>query len=162
LANSVRCRPAHRHRRLKAREVAVGDRAWRELRDRHDRAAHESITRRGGHIIRHTGTGPLATLSEPWAALESAVDFVAEMAEGDLPVRAGMHAGVIETLDDGDVSGVTVNIAAQVHARAEPNEILVSRTVRDLLFGSQLTFVDRGELQLKGLDGAWRIYAVAP
>jgi DNA-binding response OmpR family regulator/class 3 adenylate cyclase len=142
-----------------AQQVAVGERAWRQLIDRHDRVAHESITRRGGRIVKRMGAGLLATLSEPSAALESAVELVAAMADAELPVRAGMHAGVIEMADDGDVRGMTVNIAARVQAHAEPHEILVSRTIRDLLLDGPFTFVDRGEHELKGLDNAWRVYA---
>lgn len=144
-----------------AHELAVGDGAWRQLLDQHDQAAHRSITQRGGRVVKRTGAGLLITLSEPSTALESAVDFVAQMADAEVPVRAGIHAGIIETRDDGDVSGITVNIAARLHARAEPNEILVTSTVRDLLLGSQFTFLDRGDHELKGLDGTWRIYAVA-
>jgi class 3 adenylate cyclase len=131
------------------------------LLDRHDQAVQESIGRRGGRIVGHTGAGLLVTLSEPGAALESAVDFVADMAAAELPVRVGLHAGVVESLDDGEVRGVTVNIAAQVQAHAAPYEILVSRTVRDLLFDSRFTFADRGDVELRGIDGTWRIYAVA-
>jgi len=126
-------------------EVAGGNPVWRRLLDRHDHAAHESVSRGGGQIVRRTAAGLMATFPEPSGALESAVEFAAGMADAELPVRAGIHAGVIDTRDDGDVGGITASIAARVQAGARPNAILVSRTIRDLLLGSRFTFLDRGE-----------------
>jgi class 3 adenylate cyclase len=146
-----------------AREARMGDTSWRRLLDRHDGLALELLTRRrGGRIIKQTGDGLLATFSDPAAAVVGACELVQELAAAGLPIRAGVHAGVIETRDDGDITGITVNIAARVQAEAAPSEVLVSETVRDLLLGTQLRFEDSGERQLKGLDRPRRLYSVHP
>ena len=142
------------------REAELGDRAWRVLLGRHDRLAHELITGADGRVIKHTGDGLLATFSDPTAAVTSVRELCRELAAIGLPLRAGLHAGVIEAHDSGDISGIAVNIAARVQARAEPGEILVSETLRDLLLGSSFEFDDRGEYQLKGLDRPRRLFAV--
>jgi class 3 adenylate cyclase len=141
-------------------QASVGGHSWRRLLERHDQTVGESITQRGGHVVNHTGAGIVATFSDPSTGLESAVNFVAAMAELNLPVRAGVHAGVVEAGDDGGVGGVPVVIAAHVQSHAAPSEILVSRTVQDLLLGSRFRFADRGAHALEGLDSSWRLYAV--
>ena len=143
-----------------AREAELGDRAWRALLDRHDRLANDLVAGGGGRIIKHTGDGLLATFSDPAGAVSSVGDLCRQLAAIGLPLRAGLHAGVIEVHDSGDVSGIAVNIAARIQARAEPGEILVSETFRDVLLGSSLVFEDRGEQDLKGLDRPRRLYAV--
>jgi class 3 adenylate cyclase/pimeloyl-ACP methyl ester carboxylesterase len=143
-----------------ARAVSVGDTSWRCLLDRHDRLALDLITRRGGRIVKQTGDGLLATFNDPAAAVGAGYDFALQLAGDGLPIRAGLHAGVIEVRDDGDITGITVNIAARVQSRAAPNEVLVSETVRDLLLGSAFIFQDRGEHELKGLERPRRLYAV--
>jgi class 3 adenylate cyclase len=146
-----------------AREARMGDTSWRRLLDRHDGLALELLTRRrGGRIIKQTGDGLLATFSDPAAAVVGACEFAEEWAAAGLPIRAGLHAGVVETRDDGDVTGITVNIAARVRAEAGPSEVLVSETVRDLLLGTEISFEDSGERQLKGLDRPRRLYSVHP
>jgi class 3 adenylate cyclase len=143
-----------------AREARTGDTAWRRLLDRHDQLALELLTRRrGGRIVKQTGDGLLATFSEPTAAVVGACKFSRELAAGGLPIRAGLHAGVIESREDGDITGITVNIAARVQAEAAPSEVLVSETIRDLLLGTELKFEDSGERQLKGLERPRRLYA---
>ena len=141
------------------RESALGDQRWRKLLERHDRLAHDFINRRGGRIVKHTGDGLLATFSDPASALKASTDLSQELAANDLPIRAGLHAGVIEIRDDGDVTGIAVNIASRVESLAAPNEVLVSETLRDLLLGTAFTFEDRGEHSLKGVTGARRLYA---
>ena len=143
-----------------AREGELGDRAWRILLERHDRLGHELVIGGGGRVIKHTGDGLLATFTDPAAAVSSVVDLSRQLAAIGLPLRAGLHAGVIEVHDSGDVSGIAVNIAARVQGRAEPGEVLVSETLRDLLLGSSFRFDDRGEQDLKGLDRPRRLYAI--
>jgi class 3 adenylate cyclase/alpha-beta hydrolase superfamily lysophospholipase len=142
-----------------ARAAMAGDTSWRRQLDGHDRLALDLITRRGGRIVKHTGDGLLATFSDPTAAVAASSEFVRQSTLDGLPIRAGMHAGVIETRDDGDVSGITVNIAARVQAEAGSGEVMVSDTVRDLLLGTAIAFEDRGEHQLKGLDRPRHLYA---
>jgi class 3 adenylate cyclase len=143
-----------------ALEARMGDRAWRRRLEEHDLLAQMLISAAGGRIAKHTGDGVLATFPDPTSAVTAAYDLSAELAAIGLPLRAGLHAGVIEARGSGDVLGITVNIAARVQARAEPGEILVSDTLRDILLGTALTFDDRGEYQLKGLDRSRRLYAI--
>jgi class 3 adenylate cyclase len=142
-----------------ARAAGVGDASWRRLLDGHDRLAFDLITRRSGRIVKHTGDGLLATFSDPTAAVAASCEFVRQSGLDGLSIRAGLHAGVIETRDDGDISGITVNIAARVEAEARAGEVMVSDTVRDLLLGTDITFEDRGEHQLKGFDRSRRLFA---
>ena len=142
-----------------ARAAGVGDASWRRQLDGHDRLALDLITRRSGRIVKHTGDGLLATFSDPIAAVAASCEFARQSTLHGLPIRAGLHAGVIETRDDGDVSGITVNIAARVQAEARPSEVMVSETVRDLLLGTAIRFQDCGLRELKGLDRPRRLYA---
>jgi class 3 adenylate cyclase len=85
---------------------------------------------------------------------------VTKLGSIDLGVRAGVHAGEMETRDDGDVTGTTVNIAARVEQAAGLGEVYVSSTVRDMLLGGEHSFAARGEHQLKGVEGTWRLYSL--
>ena len=140
------------------RAAEVGDRAWRELLDRHDAFARASIERAGGHMIKSTGDGVLATFDGPGRALDAARDIAIGAPNLDLHVRAGLHVGEIEVMP-GDVAGIAVHVAARVAALAGPDEVLVSSTVRDLVIGSGIAFADRGSRVLKGVPGRWRLYA---
>jgi class 3 adenylate cyclase len=137
---------------------AVGDAAWRALLDRHDRSAWESADRHGGRIVKNTGDGLLARFDSPSAALDFAVEHRQALAELGLRIRCGVHAGEVELRADGDISGAAVNLAARVMDAAADGAILVSSTVRELLFGGELGFEDRGEHALKGFDSRWRLY----
>jgi class 3 adenylate cyclase len=140
------------------RAAEVGDQSWRELLGRHDVLARSSIERAGGRVVKTTGDGVLATFEGPSRALDAAWQISAGAPAIDLHVRAGLHAGEIEVTAD-DVAGLAVHVAARVAALAGPDEILVSSTVRDLVVGSGIVFVDRGSRVLKGVPGRWRIYA---
>lgn len=140
------------------RAAEVGDRAWRELLHRHDAFARASIERAGGRMIKSTGDGVLATFDGPGRALDAARDIAIGAPNLDLHVRAGLHVGEIEVMP-GDVAGIAVHVAARVAALADPDEVLVSSTVRDLVIGSGTAFVDRGSRVLKGVPGRWRLYA---
>jgi class 3 adenylate cyclase/pimeloyl-ACP methyl ester carboxylesterase len=144
-----------------AREVAVGDQAWRQLLEDHDRLAHDLVGRHGGRIVKHTGDGLLATFTDPASAVRASLELSHELAASGMPIRTGLHAGVIEIRDDGDVSGIVVNIAARVESMAGPGDVLVSDTLRDLLLGTAFRFDDRGEHDLKGVTGARRLYAIS-
>jgi len=139
--------------------ASLGDRGWRELLDRHDAMVRRQLERYRGREIKHTGDGFLATFDGPARAIEAARAIRDGSRALDLEIRAGLHAGMIE-LRGADVSGTAVNLAARVQAYAQPSEVLVSRTLADLLAGSNFTFSDRGSHELKGVPGTWQLYAV--
>jgi class 3 adenylate cyclase len=140
------------------RAAEVGDRAWRQLLDRHDAFSKAAIERAGGRMIKSTGDGVLATFEGPGRAVDAAHEIAIGAPKLDLHVRAGLHVGEIEVKPD-DVAGIAVHVAARVAAHAAPDEVLVSSTVRDLVVGSETAFADRGSRVLKGVPGRWRLYA---
>ena len=140
------------------RAAEVGDQAWRELLDRHDALVRSCIERAGGRLVKSTGDGVLATFDGPGRALDASREISSSAPSLDLHVRAGLHAGEIETTAD-DIAGLAVHVAARVSALAGPDEVLVSSTVRDLVVGSGVAFSDRGSRVLKGVPGRWRIFA---
>jgi class 3 adenylate cyclase len=137
----------------------LGDRRWRELLNVHDDLARRLVEEFGGQLIKTTGDGILATFDGPGRGLGCAAAINDELGGIGLQIRAGLHTGEIE-LRDGDVGGMAVHIAARVMAAAEPGEILVSRTVRDLVVGSDVALQDRGSQPLKGVEGSWQLFAV--
>jgi pimeloyl-ACP methyl ester carboxylesterase len=139
----------------------MGDARWRGVLSEHDRLVRREVERRRGRLIKSTGDGALATFDGPARAIEGAAAIRDAVAELGLDVRAGLHTGECELIGD-DVGGIAVHIGARVAATAGPGEIRVSRTVVDLVAGSGLRFDDRGEHELKGVPGAWRLLAVAP
>lgn len=145
-----------------AREAELGDEAWHEVLDRHDRLGAELVAQRDGRLVKQTGDGLLATFGDPADAVRAALALSRQLEGLGLPIRVGVHTGRVEVRDDGDVSGITVNIAARVQALAAPGEVLVSRTVRDLLLGSSIELEDRGGHRLKGVEGSWQLYCAAP
>jgi len=145
-----------------ARSAEVGDQAWREMLDRHDRIAWQAVDRHAGKLVKNTGDGLLMTFTTPSEAVACATELVRELARVGLSVRAGLHAGEIVVREDGDVTGLAVNLAARVQQAASGGATWVSSTVRDLLLGGDWSFIERGEHVLKGIDGAWRLYELAP
>jgi class 3 adenylate cyclase len=141
--------------------VRSGDRSWHDLLDRHDRMIREELRRFRGREIKSTGDGVLATFDGPARGMRCAQAICAGARRLGIEVRAGLHTGEIEVRGD-DVSGVAVHIAQRVSAVAAPNEVLVSRTVVDLVAGSGIEFAERGEHELKGLSGSWQLFAVLP
>jgi class 3 adenylate cyclase len=137
----------------------VGDRQWRELLNVHDDLARRLVEEFGGQLIKTTGDGILATFDGPGRGIGCAAAVKDELGGIGLQIRAGLHTGEIE-LRDGDVGGMAVHIAARVMAAAEPGEILTSRTVRDLVVGSDVALQDRGSQPLKGVEGSWQLFAV--
>lgn len=138
----------------------VGDAAWRELLDEHDRIIAESVRRCRGRLVKSTGDGVLATFDGPGRGIGCARDIVRRVEAIGLKVRAGMHTGELE-LRGAETSGVAVHLAARIAALAGPGEVLVSRTVRDLVAGSKYRFAARGTHELKGFSEPWPIYAVS-
>jgi class 3 adenylate cyclase len=141
------------------RVVAIGDRAWGTVLDRHDEAIRRQLERFSGVQRRLTGDGVLATFDGPARAIRcgSAIRDVARQI--GLDVRVGIHTGEVERRGD-DLAGVAIHLAHRVCETAAPGEVLVSRTVVDLVAGSGLTFDDRGEHGLKGIPDPWRLFAV--
>jgi len=141
------------------RAAELGDAAWRQLLERHDDLAHAEVARAGGRLVKTLGDGILATFAGPARAIGCAQSLAGGVGDLGMTLRAGVHTGECEALGE-DIGGMAVHIGARVSALAEPGEILVTRTVVDLVVGSGLQFSDRGEHELKGVPGAWRLYAV--
>jgi class 3 adenylate cyclase len=139
----------------RAREL--GDRRWSELLDRHDELARVELERFQGRLVKTTGDGLLATFDGPARAIRCASTLRDVL---PVPIRAGLHTGEIELMGD-DIAGIAVHIGARVAAVAGAGEVLVSRTVKDLVAGSGIEFADRGTHTLKGVPDEWQLYAVA-
>jgi len=141
------------------RAALLGDRAWKERLDQHDEMAERQIRRFAGRLVKSTGDGTLATFDGPAGAIQCALAIRDALHQLGLEVRAGVHIGEIELRGD-DVAGIAVHIAQRVSSLAGPGDVLVSRTIVDLVAGSDLAFEDRGEHQLRGVPGDWRLFAV--
>jgi class 3 adenylate cyclase len=138
----------------------LGDQRWRELLDLHDQTARRWVEAFRGRLVKSTGDGILATFDSPARAIRCAATLAEDLGGLGIQLRAGLHTGEVE-LRDGDVGGIGVHIAARVMAAAAPGEILVSRTVHDLVTGSGILLRDRGVHRLKGVQGQWQLLAVA-
>jgi class 3 adenylate cyclase len=136
----------------------LGDRAWRELLARHDELSRAQLDRHRGRPVKSLGDGFLATFDGPARAIRCALALRDAVHELGVELRAGLHTGECEAIGD-DVGGIAVHIGARVGALAAPAEVLVSGTVRDLVVGSGIAFDDRGEHELKGVPGTWRLWA---
>jgi class 3 adenylate cyclase len=137
----------------------LGDHRWRNLLDAHDRETRRQIERFGGHVVKTTGDGVMATFDQPRNAVHAASALRQALLVHGVEVRAGIHTGEVE-LRDGDISGIAVNIASRVDGLAEAGEVLVSRTVVDVVTGSDLEFDDHGMHVLTGVPGEWQLYAL--
>ncbi|MFL5907041.1 MAG: alpha/beta fold hydrolase [Solirubrobacterales bacterium] len=141
------------------RASEVGDSRWRELLDRHDQLTRSELERHQGQEVKTTGDGVLATFDGPARAIRCATSLASATDRLGLPVRVGLHTGECERRN-GDIGGIAVHIGARVMAEAGPGEVLVSRTVKDLTVGSDISFEQRGARQLKGVPGEWELFAV--
>jgi class 3 adenylate cyclase len=135
------------------------DRRWRELLDTHDDVSRQTVEEFNGRLVETTGDGILATFDGPGRGIGCAAALRDHVRGIGLQLREGLHTGEVE-LRNGHVGGVGVHIAARVMDAARPGEILASRTVRDLVVGSDVILEDRGIRRLKGVDGRWQLYAV--
>jgi class 3 adenylate cyclase/alpha-beta hydrolase superfamily lysophospholipase len=144
------------------RAADLGDRRWRELLQLIEGAVGRELQRFRGRAVKTMGDGFLATFDGPARGIRCAT-AIRDIARSqfDLEVRSGLHTGEIEVMGD-DVGGLAVHIGARVGAIAGPGEVLVSGTVKDLVVGSEIPFEDRGERELKGVPGEWRLWAVTP
>ncbi len=143
-----------------ARAAAVGDRQWRGLVDEHDRVAATLVDRFQGELVKTMGDGLLASFDGPARAVRCAAAVRDAVHALGLDVRAGLHTGEVERRD-GDVAGLAVVIARRICDAAGPREVLVSRTVTDLVVGSGLEFVPAGAHKLKGVSQDWPLFALA-
>jgi class 3 adenylate cyclase len=142
------------------RAAELGDRAWRELLGRHHALVRRELNRFRGEERDTAGDGFFATFDGPARAIRCAQAVVDQVGELGLQVRAGVHTGECE-VHEGKVAGLAVVIGARVAAKAQGGEVLVSQTVRDLVAGAGVEFEGRGEHELKGVPGVWRLYSVA-
>ena len=139
----------------------LGDAAWRELLARHHAAVRRELARFAGRELDTAGDGFFAAFDGPARAIRAAGAIRAAVRPLGIDVRAGIHTGECE-LHDGKLAGIAVSIGARISALAGAGEVLVSSTVKDLVAGSGIAFDDRGVQRLKGIDGAWTVYAVSP
>jgi class 3 adenylate cyclase len=142
-----------------SRAAELGDRAWRELLERHHEAVRTQLGRFRGKEVDTAGDGFFASFDGPARAIACACAIVETMPELGLKIRAGLHTGECELID-GKVAGIAVHTGARVASNAQPGEVLVSSTVKDLVAGSGIAFQDRGLHDLKGIPGEWHLYAV--
>ena len=141
------------------RAAALGDRAWRGVLEEHHRAVRRELASCGGVEVDSAGDGFFCRFDGPARAVVCAHRIVTSAHELDLDVRAGIHTGECEIVG-AKIAGIAVATGARISALAQPGEVLVSRTVRDLVAGSGIEFVDRGEHALKGVPGEWHLFAV--
>jgi class 3 adenylate cyclase/pimeloyl-ACP methyl ester carboxylesterase len=138
--------------------IALGDQRWSVLRDRFEHAARETVGSYGGRLIDVAGDGVLAMFDGPARAVRCARQIGEAVRVQGLELRCGLHAGEV-TSREGGIAGIAVHIAARVSALAAPGEVVVTRTVRDLVAGSGIAFEERGEHELKGVPDTWALYA---
>jgi class 3 adenylate cyclase len=142
------------------RAAQLGDSGWRALLERHDALVREQVERYRGRLVKSLGDGMLATFDGPSRAISSAIAIRDGARLLGLDVRAGLHTGELELLENDDIGGLAVHIGARISSLAGPGEVLVSSTVRDLIVGADQPLIDRGEHQLKGIPAPWRLFAV--
>jgi class 3 adenylate cyclase len=140
-----------------ARAAALGDRAWRALLDTHNGILRRELERHRGREVKTTGDGFLATFDGPARAIRCACAIRDAVGPLGIEIRAGLHTGECELIGE-NVGGIAVHIAARVAARAGAGDVLVSSTLKDLVAGSGIRFVDRGPHVLKGVPGDWRLF----
>jgi class 3 adenylate cyclase len=142
------------------RAAQLGDRSWRYMLERHDALFRRALERHRGREVKRTGDGFLATFDGPARAIRCAADLTDSVGSIGIQIRAGLHTGELEVMD-GDLGGLAVHIAARVMDRAGPSEVFVSSTVKDLVVGSGIEFEERGEHELRGVPGEWRLFSVS-
>jgi class 3 adenylate cyclase len=142
-----------------ARAARLGDAAWRELLERHHTLVRGELVRFRGEELDTAGDGFFAAFDGPGRAIECARAIRDSLRPLDLEIRAGLHTGECERVD-GKLGGIAIPTGARIASLAEPGEVLVSSTVRDLVAGSGIEFEDRGTQELKGVPGEWRLFAV--
>ncbi len=140
----------------------LGDTVWRDKLDLHDRIVRDAIDAHGGRLVDSAGDGNLAMFTMPSAAIDCAQALPPAMARLGLDIRVAMHIGEVELREEGRIGGMAVHIGARVLGLADAGEVLVSRTLRDVVIGGRFEFRERGVHTLKGVPGKWPLYAVEP
>ena len=142
------------------RAAALGDRRWRQVLDQHDRLARTEIERWHGRYVKSTGDGMLATFDTPTRALRCAFGLADSLRPLEIEIRAGIHTGEVELRGD-DVGGIAVHIAARALTESGESKVVVTRTVRDLASGTDLSFIPLGSVELRGIPGQWELFEAA-
>ena len=137
----------------------LGDQRWLDLRAAHDGLVRTQLDRYRGKVVATTGDGFLATFDGPARAVRCASEIASAVRSLGIQIRAGLHSGEVE-IQDGQIAGIAVHIAARVMALASEGCVLVSGTVKDLVVGSAIRFADRGSHLLRGIPGEWRLFEV--
>jgi class 3 adenylate cyclase/pimeloyl-ACP methyl ester carboxylesterase len=137
--------------------LSMGDHAWRNMLDRHDLIAHETVAGHRGRIVKNTGDGILAVFDGPVKALQCAQALINGLQEIGLPIRVGLHVGEVVNRGE-DVTGIAVNIAARVMDKAKSGQTLLTKTLKDLTGGSNIEFESIGEFELKGLPEVFELF----
>jgi class 3 adenylate cyclase len=143
-----------------SRAAELGDRAWRDLLERHNALVRRELERGRGREVDTAGDGFLATFDGPARAIRSACAIAERVQPLALDIRSGLHTGEVELVED-YVRGIAVHIGARTAALAGPGEVFVTSTVKDLVAGSGIEFEDRGVCTLKGVPGEWRVFRVS-
>src|SRR6478672_2677290 len=139
------------------RAADLGDRQWRQLLDRHDEITRAGVARWHGQMVKTTGDGALATFDAPTRALRCAFALRSTLAGVGLDIRAAIHTGEVE-LRSNDIGGIGLHIAARALAEAGDRQVVVTRTVRELATGTDLTFRSLGTVGLRGVPGQWELF----
>ena len=137
----------------------MGDQRWRDLLERHHSLVRGELNRFRGQEVDTAGDGFFATFDGPARGIHCACAIRNSVSSLGITIRVGLHTGECEVMGD-KVSGIAVHIGARVMNKADPGEVLVSSTVKDLVAGSGLHFNDRGKYALKGIPGEWRLFLV--
>jgi pimeloyl-ACP methyl ester carboxylesterase len=143
------------------RAAELGDARWRQLLAAHQAALRRELMQYRGREVKTLGDGCLATFDGPARAIRCGRAIADAARSAGVEVRIGLHSGEVELMEE-DIGGIAVHIAARVGALAGAEEVLVTSTVKDLVAGSGIRFVDRGVKQLKGVSDEWRLFAAAP
>jgi class 3 adenylate cyclase len=139
--------------------ASLGDKRWAELLEQHNMLLTDEFKDHRGRVIKNTGDGFLVVFDSPARAIECGQTAAAEVHNLGVELRVGIHTGEIEVMGNADVGGIAVHIAARIMALADPGEVFVSSTVRELVVGSGIAFQPRGLHQLKGVPGNWQLFA---
>ncbi len=139
------------------RAAELGDRAWRQLLDRHDAVARAEVGRWHGELVKTTGDGILATFDAPTRALRCAFGLAEALGDLGLEIRAAIHTGEVE-IRDGDIGGIGIHIASRALKEATGHAVVVTRTVRDLATGTDLSFAPLGAVAFRGVPGQWELF----
>jgi class 3 adenylate cyclase len=139
-------------------QARLGDRAWKELVEQHHTIIRRALDRWRGVEVDTAGDGFFASFGGPAGAIRCALEISRHLSGLGIQIRAGVHTGECELIN-GKIGGITVSIGARVAGNARPTEVYVSQTVKDLVAGSGLSFTPRGEQELKGVPGRWRLYS---